>query len=150
MINAFERSSLLFLAGVVIVAVGGAALWSSSDPERVSTAGAPAESSLADEPPAAPMGKPAGPPLTYDLEAVAAGAPVPRVIATALPESVKANDFDIEREEVLMAVLPLVLLVNEEILAERRQLWDAAIQSERRLPAAAGAAALDRGPRRTL
>ena len=44
---------------------------------------------------------------------------MPRVFAAALPESVEASDTGIVREEMLRAMLPLVLLANEEILADR-------------------------------
>jgi Bax protein len=138
MISVFERSSLLFLAGVVILAVGGTVILRSPEaPEPSSAAGAPARSPPArNEPLPAPAPKPVDVPLSYDLEAVADGAPVPRVFAAALPESVEASHSGIGREEMLRAMLPLVLLVNEEILAERRQLWSIRFKLKRGDPVA--------------
>lgn len=125
MISVFERSALVFLAGVVVLAVGGAVfLHSREAPKLVSTPFAPRENLPArTEPLPAPAPRPADASLSYDLEAVAAGVPVPRIFAAALPESVEASDTGIVREEMLRAMLPLVLLANEEILADRRQLW---------------------------
>ena len=126
MVGVFERSSLVFLAGAVVVAVGGAVFWRSPEaPEPVVPAArnATAAPSARDEPlpgpaPEQPDARPA-----YDLEAVAAGAPVPRVFAATLPERNESGS-GIADEDILKSMLPLVLLVNEEILAERRQLWD--------------------------
>ena len=125
MIGVFERSSLVFLAGAVVVAVGGAVFWRSPEaPEPV----VPAARNAAATPSArdAPLPDPApGPPSAqrgYDLEAVAAGAPVPRAFAATLPERNESGS-SVASEDILKSMLPLVLLVNEDILAERRQLW---------------------------
>jgi Bax protein len=133
MISVFERSALVFLAGVVVLAVGGAVfLHSREAPKPVSTPFAPRESLPArTEPLPAPAPRPADASISYDLEAVAAGAPVPRVFATALPETAEASDTRIGREDILRAMLPLVLLVNEEILTERRQLWSIRFKRKR-------------------
>src|SRR5512134_3358793 len=130
MISAFERSSLVFLAGVVGLAIGGALILGSREtPEPSPTAGAPAQGQPAKKDPLPlPIPKPADVALSYDLEAVAAGAPVPRSIVSALPGNVLARDTG---EEIIRAMLPLVLLANEEVLAERRQLWSIRFRQKR-------------------
>jgi Bax protein len=54
----------------------------------------------------------------YDLEAVAAGSAVPRIFDQFPP-----SGHALRREESWRRLLPLVLLVNEEILGDRKQLW---------------------------
>jgi Bax protein len=132
MIGVFERASLVFLAGVVVLAVGGGVfLHSTEAPKPVSRPSAPGSFAVRTEPLPAPAPRPADASLGYDLEAVAAGAPVPRVFVTALPEIAEASDTGIGHEDILRAMLPLVLLVNEEILAERRQLWSIRFKRKR-------------------
>lgn len=125
MLGVFERSALVFLAGAVVMAVGGAVFWRSPEapqpvvPAAPNAAATPSARNgpLPDPASEQPDARPA-----YDLEAVAAGAPVPRVFAATLPESNESGS-GIGDEDILRSMLPLVLLVNEEILAERRQLW---------------------------
>jgi Bax protein len=64
--------------------------------------------------------------LGYELNAVADGvAGVPRLILAALPHDLAEVPETAERKNIFFrAVLPLVLRVNEEILAERRKLLD--------------------------
>ncbi len=61
---------------------------------------------------------------TLDLEAVRAGDDtVPRLVAAALPADLPVvRDVAARKASFFSAVLPLVLLVNEEILAERQRL----------------------------
>src|SRR5512134_1867523 len=94
MVGVFERSSLVFLTGAVVMAVGGAVFWRSPEaPEPVVPAAPNAAATysarngpLPDPASEQPDARPA-----YDLEAVAAGAPVPRVFATTLPESYESG-----------------------------------------------------------
>jgi Bax protein len=124
MISAFERISLLSLAGAVVFAIGAAvvvrvpvsppapATFSASDeprPEDAATASAATANDVVE-------------PAEYDLEAVAAGAPVPRVFAASPPDRREAGGHKVP-EESWRALLPLVLLVNEDILADRKELW---------------------------
>ncbi|MCC7017417.1 MAG: glucosaminidase domain-containing protein [Rhodospirillales bacterium] len=64
--------------------------------------------------------------LGYELAAVADGvAGVPRLILAALPHDLAEVPETAERKAIFFrAVLPLVLRVNEEILAERKKLLD--------------------------
>lgn len=64
--------------------------------------------------------------LGYDLNAVADGAAgVPRLLLAALPHDLAEVPETAERKALFFrAVLPLVLRVNEEILAERKKLLD--------------------------
>ncbi|MSO84383.1 MAG: hypothetical protein EXR04_00300 [Rhodospirillales bacterium] len=64
--------------------------------------------------------------LGYDLAAVADGvAGVPRLLLAALPPDLAEVPETAERKAIFFrAVLPLVLRVNEEILAERKKLLD--------------------------
>ena len=64
--------------------------------------------------------------LGYDLAAVADGAAwVPRLLLAALPSDLAEVPETAERKAIFFrAVLPLVLRVNEEILAERKKLLD--------------------------
>jgi Bax protein len=123
MIGVFERSSLVFLAGAVVLAMGAAVLWRSPESPEPVVAALPTETrSASNEPVAEARPEPDAARFSYDLEAVAAGAPVPRVFASSLPEA-EATGSDVKGEEIAKAVLPLALLVNEEILAERKHLW---------------------------
>lgn len=124
MIGAFERFSLLFLAGAIIFAIGGAIIVrmpmappapstsAASDggrSENVTTAPASAANDVAES-------------SEYDLEAVAAGAAVPRIFDRSLPDQ-REGGREVPGEESWRRLLPLVLLVNEGILADRKQLW---------------------------
>ncbi|MEK7244729.1 MAG: glucosaminidase domain-containing protein [Pseudomonadota bacterium] len=64
--------------------------------------------------------------LGYELNAVADGAAgVPRLLLAALPHDLAEVPETAERKNIFFrAVLPLVLRVNEEILAERKKLLD--------------------------
>ena len=64
--------------------------------------------------------------LGYELNAVADGiAGVPRLLLAALPHDLAEVPETAERKNIFFrAVLPLVLRVNEEILAERKKLLD--------------------------
>ena len=63
--------------------------------------------------------------LGYDLEAVLAGASrVPRLFLASLPaDMAKVREVKVRKAIFFQTVLPLILQVNEEILAERRYLW---------------------------
>jgi Bax protein len=74
-------------------------------------------------------GEAAGPAGDYDLDAVAAGAPVPRLIATMARDAPPQALGDARRAFV-RDLLPLVLLVNEEVLAERARLWDIRVKRD--------------------
>jgi Bax protein len=137
MIGVFERSSLAFLAGTVVLAVGGALLSRSPEaPVPEPKVGKPAQTSVSNELLAGPAFETDFVRLQYDLAAVAAGAPVPRVFAAAFPESGEGGGSGMWREDMLRTILPLVLLANEDILAERRQLWSVRFRLNRgeRLP----------------
>jgi Bax protein len=124
-IGAFEQFSLLFLAGAVVLAVGAAAV------VRVPvTAPAPPRLFASDQPrsehaatTSAATADDVAEPAEYDLEAVAAGTPVPRVFAASPPERREIAGRKAPDEESWRTLLPLVLLVNENILADRKQLW---------------------------
>jgi Bax protein len=64
--------------------------------------------------------------LGYELTSIADGAAVvPRLILAALPHDLAEVPENAERKAIFFrAVLPLVLQVNEEILAERKKLLD--------------------------
>lgn len=115
MVAPFERAALVFLAGATVataMASVTAPVPRGPAPEASASRQAASSSSLAEAHAAAKAAN-----LHYDLEAVAAGAPVPRVLATAILGT------DASGEDVLRAMLPGVLLANEEVLAEREQLW---------------------------
>jgi len=64
--------------------------------------------------------------LGYDLKSIGEkGAPVPRVFLASLPSDL-GDIREVPKRKALFfkTVLPLVLQVNEEILADRRRLWD--------------------------
>jgi Bax protein len=61
-------------------------------------------------------------PPEYDLEVVAAGAAVPRIFGGS-PENSEAAGHKTRGEENWRTILPLVLFVNEDILADRKKLW---------------------------
>jgi Bax protein len=63
--------------------------------------------------------------LGYDLEAVLAGeSRVPRLFLASLPaDMAKVREVKVRKAIFFQTVLPLILQVNEEILAERRHLW---------------------------
>ena len=124
MISAFQRFSLLFLAVAMVFGIGGAIVMrtpiapqppttSASDGHRPENAGTAVSAAADDvvEPP------------EYDLEAVAAGAAVPRVFERSTPHRFEAGRQEVPGEESWRAILPLVLLANEDILADRRELW---------------------------
>jgi Bax protein len=127
MISAFERFSLLFLGSAVALGIGGAiilrmpaaplapATGSASEQQRSGnavTASAVAAANNVAEPP------------RYDLEAVAAGAAVPRIFG-GLPPETSATGGDKNRgDENWPTILPLVLFVNEDIVADRTQFWN--------------------------
>ena len=61
--------------------------------------------------------------LAYDLETVKAGAAVPRVFLASIPRDISDVRETAERKAMFFkSVLPLVLQVNEEILADRTRL----------------------------
>ena len=64
--------------------------------------------------------------LGYDLSTIGAGAgEVPRLFLASVPQDMAAIRETRERKAVfLRTVLPLILQVNEEILADRARLWD--------------------------
>ena len=64
--------------------------------------------------------------LGYDLKTVISGdGEVPRLFLASLPEDFGKIDQAEERKALFFrTVLPLILQVNEEILADRRRLWD--------------------------
>ena len=63
--------------------------------------------------------------LGYDLDAVVAGERhVPRVILASIPADLKdVREVKTRKEIFFQTVLPLILQVNEEIMAERERLW---------------------------
>jgi Bax protein len=63
--------------------------------------------------------------IGYDLDAVREGAqPVPRVFLASLPKDLSEVRQAPKRKEIFFrSVLPLVLQVNNEILADRQRLW---------------------------
>jgi len=64
--------------------------------------------------------------LGYDLQRVRAGeATVPRVFLASLPGDLKdVREATVRKSLFFRTVLPLVLQVNEEILRDRRRLWE--------------------------
>jgi len=64
--------------------------------------------------------------LGYDLKTVISGeGEVPRLFLASLPEDVgKIRQAEERKALFFRTVLPLMLQVNEEILADRRRLWD--------------------------
>ncbi len=77
--------------------------------------------------------------LGYDFEAVLAGdSRVPRLFLASLPaDMANVREVKVRKAIFFQTVLPLILQVNEEILAERRRLWDLRFQKSlgRRLDA---------------
>lgn len=121
MIGGFERFSLLFLAGAVVLAVSGAIVVRMPVAPPV-----PPTSSTSDVPRSQNITTPASNDVTesseYDLEAVAAGAAVPRLFDQPPPDQ-REGGREVPGEENWGRLLPLVLVVNEGILADRKQLW---------------------------
>ncbi len=131
MVRGFERLALIFLGGAVVVALGIGVFGAVSDQEASDTASVPERT-------VPQAGEPAldgdvalreridvvPPPWAaeYDLDAVAAGVPVPRsaVVAPAGDE----REVGEAHEWFVRRALPLALLANETILAERGRLWD--------------------------
>jgi Bax protein len=113
MIGAFERFSLLFLAGATVFGIGGAIITASGEQQ---SGNATTASALAAANDVVEVSE-------YDLEAVAAGATVPRVFDGSPPNKREAGGHETREEESWQTILPLVLLVNEDILADRKQLW---------------------------
>jgi Bax protein len=64
--------------------------------------------------------------LEYDLESLLSGdGRVPRIFLASLPPDIaKVREAGVRKSIFFKSVLPLILQVNEEILAERRRLWD--------------------------
>ena len=64
--------------------------------------------------------------LSYDLDSVVKGeSQVPRLFLASLPPALtKIRETKERKSAFLKTVLPLVLQVNEEILANRKRLWD--------------------------
>ena len=64
--------------------------------------------------------------LGYEFESVLSGTSrVPRFFLATLPaDMAKVREVKVRKAIFFQTVLPLVLQVNEEILAERRRLWD--------------------------
>ncbi|MGE5546619.1 MAG: glucosaminidase domain-containing protein [Solirubrobacterales bacterium] len=61
--------------------------------------------------------------LGYSLDGVASGHEVPRVFVPAVPADLAAlPEIDAKKDLFLRVMLPLVLLVNEEVAADRRRL----------------------------
>ena len=71
--------------------------------------------------------------LGYDLEAVSkGGAPVPRVFLASLPKDLDKVRQTTKRKAIFFrSVLPLVLQINEEILADRERLWDLHVHTQK-------------------
>jgi Bax protein len=71
--------------------------------------------------------------LGYDLESVREGAaPVPRVFLARLPNDMADVRQATKRKAIFFrSVLPLVLQINEEILADRARLWNLHVQSQK-------------------
>jgi Bax protein len=122
----FERYSLLFLCGSVLVAaVMVLAL-------LAGRTGAPGQSEAVPRSGAVSQGDSDGAgdnssqatvhQQDYDLDAVAAGAPVPRAFGGNFDLG-KVQDAGEKRARFIRHALPHVLLVNEEILSERSRLW---------------------------
>ncbi|MBK8176405.1 MAG: hypothetical protein IPK66_14395 [Rhodospirillales bacterium] len=139
--SAFHRALLLFLFAIVVAVIGGGVFWSPTGERRASSEAiesAPSRRASTDEASAsvgaAPSaGQAAGGAATstadaYDLDAVAAGAPVPRsAIGLSLPNTGEpggASGHSPGNEQAFIrSVLPLALFANEEILADRSRLW---------------------------
>lgn len=64
--------------------------------------------------------------LGYDLDSVFSGdGRVPRIFFASLPPDIaEIREVRLRKSIFFKAVLPLILQVNEEILAERRRVWD--------------------------
>jgi Bax protein len=61
--------------------------------------------------------------LSYDLAAVRAGAPVPYLVASEVPEDLRQLTYSAERKDAFFkTVLPLILSVNDDILVTRKYL----------------------------
>jgi Bax protein len=126
MLSAFERFSLLLLAGAMVFGIGGAIILRTPvAPLAVATLSASEEqrSENATTASALAAANDVVEPSEYDLEAVAAGAAVPRVFDGSPPKKREAGEHKTREEESWQTILPLVLLVNEDILADRKQLW---------------------------
>lgn len=131
MVRGFERLALIFLGGAVVVALGIGVFGAVSDQETSDAA--PTPERTAPQARGAALGSDAAlreridvvpPPWTvgYDLDAVAAGAPVPRsAVIEPAGHELEAGEA---RKWFVRRALPLVLLVNETILTERGRLWD--------------------------
>ena len=62
--------------------------------------------------------------LPPDLDAIAAGAPVPRQTGWSPDETASPALGEGSKQEFIELVLPLALLTNEEVLGQRMRLWD--------------------------
>ena len=138
MLGSFERLVVAALTAVAITTLSGAVLLSPEPQQRSSVhrpakpvAGTPVE--LSAEPASVPAGAAAGeaprPPGDYDLAAVAAGAPVPRIIVTMRRDAAASAAID-PRQAFVHDLLPLVLLVNEEALGDRARLWEIRVKRD--------------------
>ena len=71
-----------------------------------------------------PEPQPGPPRLAPDLDAIAAGAPVPRRTGWSPDELASPTSGEGSKQEFIELVLPLALLANEEVLGQRMRLWD--------------------------
>lgn len=69
--------------------------------------------------------QPGLPSLAPDLDAIAAGALVPRRTGWSPDETASPAPGEESKQEFIELVLPLALLANEEVLTQRMRLWDA-------------------------
>jgi len=71
--------------------------------------------------------------MGYNLDAVKTGATqVPRLFLASLPSDMeKVREAKVRKKIFFKTVLPLVLQVNEEVLADRRRLWELAVRTKK-------------------
>ena len=119
----FERSSLGFLAAAVLCRWRRGVLPLVGERRSRCAGRSPAAGprSAGTEPLSARLGRRAL--AGFDLEAVAAGAPVPRIGLAGRPTDGATVAGGKSAVSFHRAILPLALLVNEEVLAQRTRLW---------------------------
>ena len=143
MLNGFERSALGLVAALAVGAAAAAVWW-----PPIGTTAAPRavfqqpEPAPAVQPPTnqgrrllvfAGLGAPSNvrmlsdtfSRLGYDLKSVRAGADkVPRLFLASFPADMAGlREIKVRKAIFFKTVLPLILQVNEEVMAERRRLW---------------------------
>ena len=131
MAPSFHRFALGLLGIVVAGAAVAAVFLQYGRPQEHTVASVPVERPAAPPSlvsagvPRPPEPSPGPPSFAPDLDAIAAGAPVPRRTGWSPVETGSpATPGEGSKQEFIELVLPLALLTNEEVLGQRMRLWD--------------------------